>query len=340
MHDLNGDGVADLVVLVRQGIAVVPGHEDGTFGRAKIVRIADADHDPDGPSGGVVVGDIDRDGHPDIVASEDLRGVWILRGRGGFVFAPPVGRKVDALVEEAPVLADVDGDGITDVMVPSLFHTSVIYRKREGTLSAPVTLRALADTTDFAVEDLNHDKIPDIVCTTIEKDGFEVLLGRGGGHFAPPVLYGEAVDPSSIAVDDVNGDGVPDVVSGVPNESFAPQVIVFAGRGDGTFSTPTIPEDLVGESGTDESVLADANGDGELDFFTTNAVGTVSVLLNHGDGTFETGKLAHDIDVIRQAERRSHELVHAAQVDPESLRFHGSRLTWAVAGKPASALLK
>jgi hypothetical protein len=109
--------------------------------------------------------------------------------------------------------------------------------------------------------------------------------------FAAAKKYATAKNPEhdppstgSPAVADLNGDGRPDIVAATPGWD---KVSVLLNRGDGSFK----PKRSYA-TGADPWLLqiADLNGDGKPDRVTGNHVwkrpGTVSVLLNRGDGSF------------------------------------------------------
>lgn len=120
--------------------------------------------------------------------------------------------------------------------------------------------------------------------------------------FGPPVNYGSGgFFPVSIAVADLNGDGKPDLVVGNLSDGRSQERFlgVLLGNGDGTFR-PVVPYDTGGlslSSGDLTSisiVIADVNGDGNLDLIASNqgrksggTEGSVAVLLGNGDGTFQ-----------------------------------------------------
>ncbi len=109
--------------------------------------------------------------------------------------------------------------------------------------------------------------------------------------FLPVVTYaaGNGVfgASSAIRVADVNGDGKPDVVI-----ADASTVSVLLGNGDGTFQPVLIYS--AGGSYCTSITVADFNGDGKPDlaiscgYGGTNNSTSVGVLLNNGDGTFQT----------------------------------------------------
>jgi len=108
--------------------------------------------------------------------------------------------------------------------------------------------------------------------------------------FAAPIVYQLPGDSTSVAVSDVNGDGIPDIIVGYRDSN---QVSVLLGDGDGTFQRPATYSTGPGATnGNFGLAVADVNGDGKPDIVATTvpdditAAGSLSVLLNNGDGTF------------------------------------------------------
>jgi hypothetical protein len=108
--------------------------------------------------------------------------------------------------------------------------------------------------------------------------------------------YSTGINPSSVAIGDLNGDGRLDLVTanigGDPNASSLPAgtISVLLGSGGGTFSaaTPYPTGSVIPLS----VAIGDLNGDGRLDLAVANfgdplsGVGTISVFLGNGNGTF------------------------------------------------------
>ncbi|MFC1649844.1 FG-GAP-like repeat-containing protein, partial [Patescibacteria group bacterium] len=128
--------------------------------------------------------------------------------------------------------------------------------------------------------DFNGDGWADVaVITTL--GGLDVFLNDGDGTFAAAANYsgnGYAADTG-----DVNSDGYPDIVALAANNAE-----VFLNNGDGTFAAKVSYG--VGSASYSRGInLGDVNRDGKLDVVTANLFDdTVSVLINVGDGTFNT----------------------------------------------------
>jgi hypothetical protein len=165
------------------------------------------------------------------------------------------------------------------------------------------------NSQSVVVADLNGDGKPDLVVAdgcvqfvviTCTAGSVSVLLGNGDGTFQAHVDYATGPSANAVAVGDFNGDGKLDLVvsDGCAEITFngcadtSGSVSVLLGNGDGTFQAAvnyaTAPSALA-------VVVGDFNGDGKPDLAVAvqclNAVnlgGCVSVLLGHGDGTFQS----------------------------------------------------
>ncbi|HKF97147.1 MAG TPA: VCBS repeat-containing protein [Steroidobacteraceae bacterium] len=226
--DLNGDGKPDLVLA-----------DMSSTGNA-IVLLADPAHPgqflamnlPTGlttPS--VAVGDLDRDGFPDIVAA-----VYDSAGNNGAVmvfyqnpdgsFRAPVSVPAGAQPQSVKI-ADVNGDGRPDLIVANFgpgadgmgaAGVSVLLQDTAGSFSTPVTYTTPGGSIDVAVADVNDDQKPDLVVANLAPSNtgsVSVLLQDPDpahpGEFLAATTYPALSQPLSVTIADLNGDHHPDI---------------------------------------------------------------------------------------------------------------------------------
>ena len=141
--------------------------------------------------------------------------------------------------------------------------------------------------------DFNGDGKPDFAVANAGNNTVSIFLQTSTGTFAK-TDYTVGSQPVAVAVADFNGDGHPDLVvvnNNCPNGVCGQgSVSVLINRGDGTFLNPV----SYSTQATDGAAIATGgfNGDGKPDIAVLNGTygstgpGSVSVLLNQGNGTF------------------------------------------------------
>jgi hypothetical protein len=230
----------------------------------------------------VVVGDVNGDGHPDLVSvNTGDNTVSVLLGDGGGGFGPRTGFAT-GLVPHHLALADVNRDGHLDLVVANTGADTVSVLLGNGTGSfGPRTDFSTGAAPFFvAIGDLNGDGAPDIVTVNVNADTVSVLLGKGNGLFGDRMDVGTGAGAREVAIGDLNGDGIPDlVIVNVSDNS----VSVLLGLGSGQFGART---DFPAAAGPRAVALDDLNGDGKLDVVVADAnANSVSVFLGTGTGT-------------------------------------------------------
>jgi hypothetical protein len=324
--DVNGDGIPDLAVgndclslpdpTCAGGISAVSvllGNGDGTFQTAVTYPI---DY---GPAYSVALADLRGIGVLDVVVS-DINPVGyesaagVLLGNGDGTFQPVVDYNSGGLTCYSAAVADVNGDGIPDIVVSNSCQSEscsdgsagVMLGNGDGTFQPVVTYDSGSPRTDWvAVGDLRGNGIVDLVVASgIGFNAVGVLLGNGNGTFQAPVTYAlDGISGGEVAIGDVNGDGIPDLAvtdsctklrDGSCTDA---KVIVLLGNGDGTFQ-PQIAYST-GGIGAFAVAIGDVNGDGRPDLVVAdccqsdyNTEGSAVVFLNETTYTTKTALTA------------------------------------------------
>lgn len=158
--------------------------------------------------------------------------------------------------------------------------------------SALALLPATAGAADTGVTvttaDMDGSGSTDIVALDAADHQVDLVwVSRDGGFSLLAQDFSDIGDMSALAVADVNGDGKPDVIIS-DGSGTASGVRVLLNRGDGTLAPDVAyANDSAAGAGPVSVTVADVNGDGLPDIITANGSnGTVSVLINDGDGTF------------------------------------------------------
>jgi hypothetical protein len=232
LTDVNGDGKLDLVTANNEDndASVMLGNGRGAFARAPGSPF------PVGPSPyPLAVGDVNRDGKPDIITPNSKPGdrtLTVLLGDGKGGFKPAGDSPVRAAGNPYYVtLGDANGDDKLDLVATHNDdgRATVLFGDGRGGFAAapgsPVALGSRA--MGVVLADVNRDGKADLVATG--GDGVRVLLGDGRGAFeaAPGSPFPVGKGSWRLAVADLNGDGKLDVAtSGVEDDT----VTIMLGR--------------------------------------------------------------------------------------------------------------
>lgn len=193
-------------------------------------------------SASVSVGDVNADGHLDIVLVKGRH--WplanlVLLGNGNGTFQPayPLGGPPDR--SYTGVLVDMDGDGDLDVVVSNDSPDAKIVHLNDGRgrFTASSTFgKAEWSTRNISVVDLDGDRQPDVVLANRygNKTGPSYLCrGEKGGSFADECVAFAQGSATTIQPADVNGDGFMDLV--VPHRDSG-QSFIYLNDGKGAFA--------------------------------------------------------------------------------------------------------
>ena len=282
LADFNGDGVQDLVVEDDTGVgfvSVLLG--DGAGGYGPAAQFATNQARPHGLS----VGDVNRDGHLDIVCGNELgSNVVLLLGLGDGTFRTASTITTAIAQSRETALADFNGDGRLDLVVSDINNARLwlLLGNGDGTFRSGTAIPAGGTPSYFTVADADGDGHLDLIVGNGGGGDVSVIRGDGAGRFADQRRFAAGSGPQRPAVADVNGDGILDIV--VANFS-SNTVSVLLGI-DGLAYAPGV-HTAVGSSPRHARV-ADFTGDGVADIIVTNRDSNdVSLLVGVGDGTFE-----------------------------------------------------
>ena len=273
--DLNGDGIADLIMQQAFEVDIALGLGGGNFAAPQRIPFALPVHS-------MITGVFLNSGKPDIVVVSDS--IYMLANNGSGFFATP--RKVlpGRLSVLSLAAADVNGDGLLDLVEADSNGYVHIYLRKAGSLFQPaITYAAGSSPYSVAIGDLNGDGFADLAVLTLD-DTIAILLGNGDGTFQPATLYSEGQNgdfPIPVILGDLNGDGKLDVARAAGYDLAGTGVAL--GNGDGTLQPMQIYQ-----TSSYGLVAGDFNSDGILDVATGLNAGGTGILVGKGDGTFQT----------------------------------------------------
>ena len=251
--------------------------------------------------GNIAIGDLDRDGAPDMVVTRDDRRISILRGRGDGRFSMAPDGTIDMPIAPSELaLGDVNGDGHHDLAVAGHDSYDVVLLLGDGRgrlRPAPGSPIAMKDgrnphTHDLAIADFNGDGRADILTVNSNDDNdVAVALGDGRGGFAraPGSPFAVGPGPYPSAVGDLDADGRLDVVvtstgfrTGAVTPAPGDRLMLLFGDGRGGFRRT----DVAAKTGhTWFAAIGDVNGDKRADVVATHLdTPVVTVLLGDGRG--------------------------------------------------------
>jgi cysteine-rich repeat protein len=244
---------------------------------------------------GIDIGDLNLDGRPDIVISE--QGL----GNGAGAFNDGIDDSVAVLLQQndgsfgAPVAllvadqsrfiraVDVDGDNTLEVFVSHQGADSFTQLiNQDGVLSLGPS-RTVADPVEFAIGDIDGDNSPDFVIASLNST-LNVTLSSVDGSFAIPT--NDSVE--GVDLGDVNNDGVLDLLAVCGNESTVPnQVMLFSGADVLADLGATLPINEFSVGLSRSGRLGDIDGDGLLDIVVVDQSNEeVVVFFQQNNGNF------------------------------------------------------
>ena len=293
--DLDGDGRIDLIICSRYGNVITVYRNVSTTG---VINGGSFQPGVSFSTGAgpwrLSVGDLDNDGKPDVVASNnDASAITVLRNTsvpGTISFSPKQDFPLGAGNSHVAV-RDIDGDGLPDLLAMSGTNNLSILRNTStsGIISfaAYINLPVSGGPAGFTVEDLDADGKPDLIITRYNLNQLSIFKNVStvgsiaASSFASPVDFLAGAEPGGVAVGDFNGDGKPDIV--VADYGSNTLSIYKNQTSAGIINSSSFASRVIEATGSNPSsaAVSDIDGDGKSDIIVANNnSATISIFRN------------------------------------------------------------
>jgi VCBS repeat protein len=248
-------------------------------------------------SGEIVLVDLNRDGHLDLLTKHLLSRTVEVRFGDGKGFNVAGHRVVFDYQPGAIAVGDVNADRVPDLIVARKDdrreYVHVFLGDGSGgfteVAASPTNVSAAIQTYKPAlfIVDINEDGRPDIVTANGRRNTIEILYGDNSGRLSlgPTVTMEAGHDNYSLAIGDVDGDRHLDIAAAMSIDEARGRVTVMHGDGRGAFTE--MRPSLSVAANPAVRALADLSGDGHLDVVLTHGRSrTIDILSNDGKGVF------------------------------------------------------
>lgn len=270
--------------------------------------------------GGLAVADLDGDGRPEIVAGRRGGGLALYRNLGSLRFADAtVAAGLDpATAATAIAAADLDNDGARELVIAHAGETLVMANLGDGRFREAARLTDAGTTEHVLPVDLDGDGLLDLYLGNYDKTNAarsqnRLYLNQGGLGWMFASGLGDGLTWTTSAFD-FDGDGDLDLYvahdtllvdfgrPGSSGTSLWPGDLLLRNDGVGPDRVPRFT-DLAGAVGLARprssmgGLLADFNGDGQLDLYVTD-FGAKKLFLREPGGGFVERAAQLGVDVV------------------------------------------
>ena len=254
------------------------------------------------------IGDVDCDGAVEVVVSGDDSAIYSINGRTGELKwqSSHKGARSGALVQSAPCLVDLNGDGRLEIVTGSASGYVLIFDS-EGSLKIRKDFEAPSFNASVAVGDINQDGRIEIVACSDNGAVYSIL--PDGGTLWSRVI-GVSLRSSPVLAD-VNGDGQMEILVHV-SEGYSDdgKLICIGSGGD------ILWDRVVRGQGRSMPLPIDLDHDGSLEIIMLSEKDGIMVLSGEGEelkslgasGDASAGVLVADADANAELE-----FIHVSQ---------------------------
>jgi len=319
--DIDGDGKPDMVVVNRSTNTFSVFRNTNTSGTISTASFATkVDIATDSTPSSIAIGDLDGDGKPDIVITNQfLNKISVYRNTAtaGTITTASFAAKVNFITDTlslptAIAIGDIDGDGKPDVAVTNSFTNTVSILKNTSTVGS-ITSSSFAAAVDYktglgptsvAIADIDGDGKPDLVVADFNAKTISVLRNKATvntidtNSLAAKVDFATGTGPYALAVGDLNADGKADIA--VANQG-SNTISIFANTAvSGTITAGSLAAKVDLTSGGESPYyisIGNIDGDDKPDIFTANLVqNNLSVIKNvYSSGTISNTSFANEV---------------------------------------------
>lgn len=278
LDDYNNDGVVDVLLTTDASAVYLAGKTNGSFAPAVTLPM------PVAGNVGMVLGDFDGNGRPDIASLQPANGTVTLvfnDDPNGLTNATPfiyaTGKNPRALAA-----ADLNGDGRADLLVANANDNSVslFLAGAGGYLQAPTAYATHTAPNGVVVGYFDSDAYPDVAVSNQNSNDVSILLGSASGGLSTATHYPCGPAPAGLVSADFNGDSKADLATF--NRASNGNVALLLGNGDGTLQAASAS--VAAGPNLRGLTPVDLNGDGHWDLTWVNG-GASTLRVAYGSGS-------------------------------------------------------